>query len=434
MFGQRVINSSISLESFRQLSADKRVVILYPWSNTQNIFLSYFLDTREDGFLYFRISEGESLSQWLRQLLSEFQSAMPKFGKHLAKALDGNSPADLGVALAKDLADVNNGDLVLYLDEIDRASHDNDAFVAFISAFVESIPPGVQLAVSSRVLSNQPWADFVANKVAVVLGANYRRSNLQFTVEDEPKPQVEVYAFGRGHVLVDGIEIETWDGALPRNLFFYFLDNPLTTRNEIFQIFWPNLGVKEATNVFHVTKRKITERISAVLDQEESCELTKYSSGFYMPSEKVVRHYDVNAFERAMEQALMSNDPHERKLLYRQAIELYKAPFLQTIDMPWVNQRRQGLQLMYADALIGLAHIYKEQNQSEAALGLFVRALKEVPQREDIHRAVMALYAEQGRTEDAVAQFDALNSYLRKTVKIKPSADTQALYESITNR
>ena len=434
MFGQRVINSSISLESFRRLSADKRVVILYPWSNTQNIFLSYFLDTTEDGFLYFRISEGESLNQWLRQLLSEFQSAMPKFGKHLAKALDENSPVDLGVALAKDLADVNNGDLVLYLDEIDRASHDNDAFVAFISAFVESVPKGVQLAVSSRVLSNQPWADFVANKAAVVLGANYRRSNLQFTIEDEPKPQVEVYAFGRGHVLVDGIEIETWDGALPRNLFFYFLDNPLTTRNEIFQIFWPNLGVKEATNVFHVTKRKITERISAVLDQAESCELTKYSSGFYMPSDKVVRHYDVNAFERAMEQALMSNDPHERKLLYRQAIELYKAPFLQTIDMPWVNQRRQGLQLMYADALIGLAHIYKEQNQSEAALGLFVRALKEVPQREDIHRAVMALYAEQGRTEDAVAQFDALNSYLRKTVKIKPSADTQALYESITNR
>ena len=35
----------------------------------------------------------------------------------------------------------------------------------------------------------------------------------------------------------------------------------MVTRDEIFETFWPGLPTKEATNVFHVTKRKISERL-----------------------------------------------------------------------------------------------------------------------------------------------------------------------------
>ena len=42
------------------------------------------------------------------------------------------------------------------------------------------------------------------------------------------------------------------------------------------------------------------------MDDEENYELTTYSAGFYMPSDKVVRHYDVFDFEEAIEQAILS--------------------------------------------------------------------------------------------------------------------------------
>ena len=108
----------------------------------------------------------------------------------------------------------------------------------------------------------------VARGDAIVLGTDQRKDDMMFTVEATPKPQLEVYAFGRGHALVNGLPITNWDGALPRNLFFFFMDHPLVTRDEIFETFWPDLSVKEATNVFHVTKRKITERISMKISRK----------------------------------------------------------------------------------------------------------------------------------------------------------------------
>ena len=107
------------------------------------------------------------------------------------------------------------------------------------------------------------------------------------------------------------------DGALPRNLFFYFIDNPLVTRDDIFGTFWPTLSIKEATNVFHVTKRKISERITMKVEESGNYELTQYSSGFYMPGDKVVRHYDAGDFQDAVEKAATTMDEREEELLVR---------------------------------------------------------------------------------------------------------------------
>lgn len=72
---------------------------------------------------------------------------------------------------------------------------------------------------------------------------------------------LEVFGQGHGTVKINGCTVHTWDGVLPKNLFFYFIDRGITTRDAIFQSFWPKLPIKEATNVFHVTKRKISEII-----------------------------------------------------------------------------------------------------------------------------------------------------------------------------
>ena len=177
-------------------------------------------------------------------------------------------------------------------------------------------------------------------------------------------------------MLVNGQPVTNWDGALPRNLYFYFIDNPLVTRDQIFETFWPDLPVKEATNVFHVTKRKISERIGMKIEEPGSYELTQYGSGFYTPSDKLVRHYDVHDFEAAVERALLTMDEREEILLLSRAIDLYRAPFLQGIEMRWMIARRDRLKTLYGQALISLARIAKRRGEKEKALGLFVRSLK----------------------------------------------------------
>ncbi len=421
----------VSLDSFRQRSAGKKIVLVYPWTNYRNLFLTYFLASAREGLLYYRINDQQvSLIDWLTGLLDEFQSVLGNFGNNLQHALAEGKPADIGEAFAADLGAYSSEPLILFVDELDRVAMDAD-FNQFIRALVAALPDNVQIAFSSRLLTYQPWYDMVARGDAIVLGTAQRKDDMMFTVEATPRPQLEVYGFGRGHALVNGQPITNWDGALPRNLFFFFMDHPLVTRDEIFETFWPGLSVKEATNVFHVTKRKITERISMKISENGSYELTQYNSGFYMPSDKVVRHYDVGDFQEAVDKAMVAASEKEEVALLARAIDIYKAPFLQTIEMKWVVDRRNTLRQLYAQALIGMGRIYVRRNEDQRAIGFFSRSLKETPEREDIHRQVMNLYINMGLLDDAVMQYRKLEQILGDTLKIQPSRETRDLYEQI---
>ncbi len=423
--------ANVSFESFRDLARGKRVILLYPWANFRNVFLSYFLNDIGEGLLYHRIpDEADSLQVWVKGLLEELQLVLDGFGGGLSDALAVGGAEEMGAAFAADFEHIDLERAVLFLDELDRVPQDAE-FRAFMTALVDNLPANTQLALNSRLLTYEPWINWVNRDQAVVLGTAHRSNNLMFTKEATPKPQLEVYAFGRGHAISNGREIRSWDGALPRNLFFYFVDNPLVTRDQIFEIFWPKLSIKDATNVFHVTKRKITERISMQIDDEENYELTTYSAGFYVPSDKIVRHYDVADFEQAMEGALRSDNSHEKEVLFRHAVDIYKAPFLHTVKLPWVEARRKQLQTMYAEALIGLANLQAGRGEWERALGSYVRVLREAPQREDIHRKVIQMYINMGRNDDARQQYTLLERMLKRRLGVAPSEETQALLTAL---
>ncbi|MCY3780087.1 MAG: bacterial transcriptional activator domain-containing protein [Chloroflexi bacterium] len=430
MLAQEITN--VSFDSFLASSAGKKVVLLYPWSNYRNVFLSYFINGSSEGLLYYRIPESRGgTSTWVRGLLDEIRMVEPDFGGMLSSALQEGDAAEAGAALAEDMARLSGERVILYLDELDRVNQDAE-FRQFITALVERFDDRSQLVVSSRLLTYEPWVQWVNRDEIAVMGAAHRSNNLLFTKDVTLKPQLEVYAFGRGHAVSNGREIRSWDGALPRNLFFYFMDNPLVTRDQIFAIFWPKLSIRDATNVFHVTKRKITERISVNVGDGENYELTNYSTGFYVPSDKVIRHYDVADFEQAIEGALLSTDARERQMLYSQAIDIYKAPFLYPLKLPWIEARRKQLQAMYGEALNGMARLKAEAQAWDEALGFYTRALREMPQREDIHRGAMQMYINLGRNADAREHYAVLERLLKRKLGVKPSRDTQALLAGLT--
>lgn len=426
--------TNVSFDSFRERSAGKKVVLLYPWTNYRNLFLTHFLSNTQEGLLYYRIPHDETnLATWVLNMVNELNDILGgNFGENVRKVLEGEvTPVALGRALSADLSTVRTiNSKVLYIDELDRVAI-NQTFTDFINAVIETLPNNTQIAVSSRLLTYKPWYDMVSRGVAVVLGTSHRKNDVMFTIEDEPKPQLEVYALGRGYALVNGREITNWDGALPRNLFFYFMDNPLITRDEIFATFWPELSVKEATNVFHVTKRKISERIGMKIDEPGSYELTQYTSGFYIPSGKIVRHYDASDFREAIERALIAESEREEEALYKRAIDLYKAAFLQTVNMSWVEERRDYLRQLYAQALLGMGRICKNRKEFDRALGFFTRAVREMPEREDIHREVMSMYINLGKPEEARLQYQRLEKMLHDTLGINPSKETRELLNLI---
>jgi two-component SAPR family response regulator len=417
--------SHLSFDTFSRQTTGKRVVLLYPRTPHRTIFLAHLLNQTHFA-LYFRITEDAApLHKWLSALVAELADATGEFGTHLQQALDNQSQAEaLGEALAVDLNRYPGKPTVLFLDELDRLTFDAP-FQTFIVALVAALAADTQLVVSARRLAYQPWYDLVASGRATVLGAERRKDQGIFSLDTQNRPRLEVYAFGRGHVLVNGHAVKSWDGALPRNLFFYFMDRPLVTRDEIF---WPDLPIKEATNVFHVTKRKISQCLSELIAGGGSYELTQYSGGFYRPGEKLIRYYDAADLQAAVERAMTISDPEEEERLLTQAIALYRRPYLEMVQMDWAIQRRGQLRQLYAQALIGMGRIHKRRDDCKAALGFFLRAVKETPEREDIHREIISLYLRLEQDEDARLHYQHVVQLMKDQFGITPSKETRALY------
>ena len=156
-----------------------------------------------------------------------------------------------------------------------------------------------------------------------------------------------------------------------------------------------------------------------------------FRSGFYIPGDKLVRHYDVGDFQASIERAMVTTDDQEEENLLLRAVDAYKSPYLQDTDMQWIMDRREQLRQLNAQGLIGLGRINKRRGDDQNALGYFIRALKETPEREDIHREIMSAYLRLDRREDARAQYQSLVNILRTNLNIGPSRETRDLYKMI---
>jgi DNA-binding SARP family transcriptional activator len=250
----------------------------------------------------------------------------------------------------------------------------------------------------------------------------------EYAQHAEGSALLEVRTFGQGRVLLNGRVIDNWDGELPRNLFFFLVDRRMTTRAQIFETFWPNLSAREATNVFHVTKRKISEVLGA--------DLTHYSSGFYRISPEIELKYDVALFNEMLQQSAIEPADKAQALLVR-AVWLYRGEFLGQIDSAtnvWVQRRRQELTQSYGDALIALAKLAELAGDTKEALGLYIRALATNRQREDLAGIIMGLYRDLGMYEDALQTYDVLAAEIMNMLGISPAQWLQDMAANIRSQ
>jgi len=389
------------------------LAILHPDFHGQHRLFAPLLEKPDTTVLFLTIPRPDYP---LRDLLTLFQEAFEaQFNTTLA-----DLPADgSGAASAVLKALRRAGNVIILLDAYDLARQDETT--PFIVALARQLPEGSHLVLGGRGLPMHLLEHPDLQDKTTLVPVNPDKMMLDYT-QAAKKTMLEVRALGPGRVLINGRLIEHWDGVLPRTLFFYFVDRGMTTRDEIFHTFWPTLSTREATNVFHVTKRKISEILET--------DLTVYWSGFYRISPELELHYDVVKFAEAVQNAAVAPD-EEAIMLLQNAVELYHGPFLSTMEQDWVVQRRSELAMTYAEALAGLARIYKTHDYKHHALGCFLRAAATSPQREDLARAIMELYRDLGRPRAALETFERLESELRNTLGVSPAPQTIELAETI---
>lgn len=422
----------VSIASLRECTQDHKVVLIPPWDQYRAVFVSKFLANADEGLLYTRMPDVPvPLHSWLAGLTEHLRSVNSSFGRSLGPLLQASvtDASQLAAALAEDLNRIATDPLLLFIDEFDPHAwpHELDQF---LFSLVQALDPHVKIVLSSRMQSYAPINEVISSGVAVILGMEWRRNDLYFVVETQPKPQIEIYTLGRTETLVNAQEIRQWEGSLPKLLFYYLIDHKLVTRDAIFADFWPKVSTKDATDIFHVTKHKVTEVLSRPLGGRP-LDLTQYTQGFYVPSIAFVRHYDVDDFVAAVERARMAEKISEREEWLSAALAKYRGPYLEGITVPWVVARREELARLHAEAQIMVGGIHAEQGRIEKAAQAYEEALKVLPLREDIQRELIRCYIELGHIDDARKRLAQLEDKVYKRMGLKPTPESQELRATV---
>ena len=402
--------------------ASARLIILHPNFESQHLLLTDILGRSHTALLLTLQHPGSDLGTvW--QLLSD---VLADCGSKALDALTDKTTiekaAQLTLKALKPLEPVT-----LVMDAFDYAQ--GDAVAEWLIQVAVGLKGDSQIVLGTRrltldVLNAAAEEPALAGKVALFPTDDSRMLIDYLTLPADHK-LLEVYAHGPGQAFVNGRMIEQWDGVLPRSLFFYLIDRGMTTRDEIFHTFWPDLNVREATNVFHVTKRKVSEILGF--------DLTVYWSGFYRISSDIDLQYDVVRFGEYVQNSAVAED-EDAIVMLKNAIHLYRGRFLSTLNAPWIDTRGDDLRSTYIEALSSLAHLHEKQGEWPSALGLYQRAVAIQPHREDLVRGIMQNYKELGQADRAIAAYERLAASLKRDLSVAPDKRTIEVLDQIRGK
>src|SRR5215470_6901279 len=145
--------------------------------------------------------------------------------------------------------------------------------------------------------------------------------------------------------------------------------------------------------------------------------------------EPAVVTVDVTAFERLVTQGTSDSlaqaaDLYQGDLL--QGLAVWEAPF-----EDWLMGERERLRELALETLAKLLTQQRAVGATEPALQTALRLLALDPLLETVHRTLMRLYAQVGRCESALRQYQICVDVLHRELGVDPEAETRDLYQEI---
>ncbi len=418
---QELINNSY--QTFHEHAPEAKIILLHPSSLYRSVLVAKLINSPDVRTLYYAMGPDDlNLQSLISGLTHDLANQHPTFGRHTnmlrADVYNDYTQFDRIVeTFAKDLSEVSDQEFLFILDEYDRSDTADD-IQQFVERLVLHLPPHCKIVINSRTLPRLPWVSLVARGHAVLLRDEELIDKNFYELTQDSSDTLEVYALGPGFVLMNDKPIETWEGHLPRLLFFFALDRPVVTRSEICHAFWPELDTDQAVNVFHVTKR----RLHKALDMD----VLVHDDGYYRINPQFAVKYDVMTFVTTLMVGRDEEvDRKTRMKAWQIAIDMYRGPFLQGHADDWIMRRRVDYQAGYLEALTSMATVRLNEGRKEHALSLFQKAVAEDVGRQDLHREIMRLFANMGRRSEAAAHFQGL------TDEIELEPETQTVYNEI---
>ena len=244
---------------------------------------------------------------------------------------------------------------------------------------------------------------------------------------------VEARLFGTLQLRVDGAPVTNWAGQRGPSVLRFLLSRQGhgCTRDELLAEFWPEVSPDAARNRLQVA----VSGLRRTLQEVTNLPVIEYADGGYRISPELLVDVDVERFNQALSAARAAEraGASDRALAaYREAIERYGGDF--AADAPyeqWTLLPRESLRMAYIDALDRVSRIQLRMNRLDDCIATGLRMLAVDPCHEDAHRLLMSCYAAQGRTYQALRQYDLCRRMLWATLETGPTEETTRLHQAI---
>lgn len=211
-----------------------------------------------------------------------------------------------------------------------------------------------------------------------------------------------------------------------RELFFYLLTHQEgQTRDAIGLTFWPDSSSAELKAQF----RNTIYRLRRAIDKD----FIIYDPDMerYYFNREMDYKYDVEMFEAKLVQAREAENFEAGLAELKDAVKIYRGPYLLDFEQTWVLPERQRLSHLYVQANLRLAKHYLTTKNFNSTLDYAWDVLREDPCQEIAHRLIMSAYTDMGDRASAVRQFKECERILRDEVNVPVSIQTRQLYEKI---
>lgn len=242
------------------------------------------------------------------------------------------------------------------------------------------------------------------------------------------QPHLKIHGFGPAQVFLNGkkISLSDWQTRETRDLFFFFLQSPPRTKEDIASAFWPDISPARMKMRFKTNMYRLRHAIGqeTILFEEER----------YQFNTDIDYDYDVENFEKLLERGKTAATVEEKISALDAAVALVKGPYLADIDLEWVDAGRTRLELDYHAALLRLAGLYLDTGQPLRAIEACQQALKIDPLHEDAYRLSMRAYAVQGDGAAIARVYQSCRAVLRDELGVNPSEETEKLYKKLLKR
>jgi hypothetical protein len=411
------------IEKFHENSENARAVILHPSSKHRTALVAHLLTSEEYIPLYYALTpESGDLEVFIDSMLRSFAEQHDEIGRYASAAhaqfhRGVNAFRDAAIeGLVRDFQSLDGMRTLVIFDNFDYAENAEDV-QRFVEELIVKLPENCLAVINGRSQPRFPWNSLIAQTRAIILDDDKVVTQTLQPSFENPIGQLDIFAIGPGFVYFDDKQITDWEGHLPRLLLFFAVDRGVITREDFHRAFWGDLSDVQATNVFHVTKRR--------LHRAFNMEMLEHQDGNYRLRPGISVYYDAFEWTQALIRARDVNNQDPAKD-YERVLELYRGPFLKGHDDAWILTRRQDVLAGFIEAVIYLAEMYaghyradrKDSSTSlEKAITLCRDALKEASASAELAVKTAGLLAEFGRRVEA---YEVLKAYEAATKGTPP--------------